>query len=32
MNNKDKTGFYFDAPNAKKYMLVYENGKLISER
>jgi hypothetical protein len=32
MNNKDKTGLYFDAPTDKKYMHVYENGKLISER
>ena len=31
MNNKDKKGVYFDAINKKKYELVYDNGKLISQ-
>ena len=32
MNNKDKYGIYFDAATDKKFMHVYENGKLTSER
>lgn len=32
MNNKDKTGFYYDGVNNKKFMLVFDNGKLVSER
>ena len=31
MNNKDKTGIYYDEINKKKYSLVYDNGKLISQ-
>lgn len=31
MNNKDKKGVYYDAVNRKKYQLVYDNGKLISQ-
>jgi hypothetical protein len=31
MNNKDKTGIYYDDINKKKYSLVYDNGKLISQ-
>jgi hypothetical protein len=31
LNNKDKCGVYFDAVNNKKYQLVYDNGKLISQ-
>jgi len=30
MNNKDKTGLYFDAFTNKKFMHVYENGKLTT--
>ncbi len=30
MNNKDKTGIYFDATTSSKFMHVYENGKLIT--
>ena len=29
MNNKDKTGFYYDIVKNKKYMMTYDNGKLI---
>jgi hypothetical protein len=32
MNNKDKYGIYFDATSDKKFMHVYQNGKLASER
>ena len=32
VNNKDKYGIYFDAATDKKFMHVYENGKLTSER
>lgn len=31
MNNKDKRGVYYDAVNRKKYELIYDNGKLISQ-
>jgi hypothetical protein len=31
MNNKDKTGVYYDATKNKKLMLVYDNGKLINQ-
>ncbi len=29
MNNKDKTGFYYDITKDKKFMMTYDNGKLI---
>jgi hypothetical protein len=32
MNNKDKTGEYFDATKNLKYLLVYDNGKVLSQR
>lgn len=31
MNNKNKTGVYFDSIKGKKYLLVYDNGKLMSQ-
>lgn len=29
MNNKDKTGFYYDIVKNKKFMMAYDNGKLL---
>lgn len=31
MNNKDKTGVYYDSTKNKKYLLVYDNGKLVNQ-
>jgi hypothetical protein len=31
VNNKDKTGIYFDSIKHKKYLLAYDNGKLVSQ-
>ena len=31
MNNKDKTGIYYDATKKIEYLLTYENGKIIKQ-